>query len=163
MGTRSKQRGPVQLARLASKVIDPATAKRGFAKADLVSAWAEIAGPRYGAVTQPERLHWPRSQSSSGAILTVRVNGPAAIFLQHETEQFLDRINAFLGYAAVAELRLVQKPIDSKPRPESPPPDLPTATKASIRNTVAGVDNDGLRDALEELGQAIARDRLARP
>jgi hypothetical protein len=162
MGKGSKRHGPVPIARLASLVINKATAKRGFAKADLITAWAEVAGPRYATLTQPESIRWPRDQAS-GAILTVRVDGPAAVFLQHETEQFISRVNAFLGYAAVSDLRIVQKPLGKEPTTLGPPMELPPATQKSIRQAVSDVESDDLRAALEQLGRAVATDRLARP
>ena len=158
----SKHYGPISLARLASGILNSATAKRGFAKADLIAAWSEVAGARYADVTQPEKLHWPRGEGQ-GAILTVRVDGPAAVFLQHETEQFIARVNGFLGYSAVSELRIVQKPIAKKPALSPPPRELPAATEDFIRVSVAGVEDDGLRAALEQLGRAVATDRLAMP
>jgi hypothetical protein len=160
MSVAKKQYGAVHLASLAARVIDPITAKRGFAKADLVSLWGEIVGPRYAATTQPEKLHWPRG--GYGAVLTVRVAGASAIFLQHESEQFLERVNSFLGYSAVSELRIVQRPI-VQPVPAAPPPDLPAAEQEAVRASVSAVGAGGLRDALERLGAAIASDRLARP
>jgi hypothetical protein len=161
MTKAKKQFGAVKLANLAAGVIDPLTAKRGFAKAELVSSWNDIVGPRYGAMTRPEKLHWPRD--GYGAVLTVRVSGPGAIFLQHESEQFVSRINAFLGYAAVTDLRIVQKPIARTDRPVPKAPDLPQSKRAAIKESVAAVEGGGLREALERLGTAIAADRLARP
>ena len=163
MAAASKPYGPLPLARLASRVLDPATAKRGFAKADLITAWAEVAGPRYAAQTRPEKLVWPRERSAGGAVLTVRAAGSAAIFLQHETEQFIGRVNSFLGYAAVAELRIVQKPITEERPPKRPPPSISAAEEQTIDRTVAGVENDNLREALAALGKAMAKDRLASP
>ena len=155
-----KQYGAVQLASLAAQVIDPLTAKRGFAKADLVLAWSDVVGPRYAALTRPEKLRWPRN--GFGAVLTVRVDGPAAVFLQHESEQFIARVNAFLGYSAVTSLRIVQKPIAA----EGPPPAAPEPSEAelaAVQQSVATIEAGGLRDALERLGTAVAADRLARP
>lgn len=162
MRSGSKQHGPIPIARLASLLIDKATAKRGFAKAELVTAWAEVAGPRYAALTQPESLRWPRDQAF-GAILTVRVDGPAAVFLQHESDQFISRVNAFLGYAAVSDLRIVQKPLTREPEAPAPEMELPPAAEKSIRQAVSNIDSDDLRSALEQLGRAVATDRLARP
>ena len=50
MSAAKKTYGPIPFARLAAGVLGPVAAKRGFAKADLVAAWDEVAGPRYAAV-----------------------------------------------------------------------------------------------------------------
>ena len=161
MATANKQYGARNLASLAAGVIDPITAKRGFGKANLIASWSDVVGPRYAATTRPERLHWPRD--GYGAVLTVRVAGPGAVFLQHESELFLERINAFLGYAAVGELRIVQKPVGADDRGPVEPAEVPEAELKSIRESVSAVEAGDLRDALERLGAAIASDRLARP
>lgn len=161
MSAASKTYGPVPFARLAAGVLGPVAAKRGFAKADLVAAWDEVAGPRYAAVTRPEKLQWPRD-GAGGAVLTVRVAGPSAVLLQHETEQFIARVNAFLGYNAVTQLRIMQRPIEAPPRAKKEPPPLSDAEKQAVAEAVADVESDGLRAALMRLGTAIAADGLAR-
>jgi hypothetical protein len=161
MSASARNRGAVPLAKLASRVLGPVTAKRGFAKADLLAAWDEVAGQRYAAVTQPEKLHWPRD--GAGAVLTVRVAGPAAVFLQHETEQFIARVNSFLGYNAVTDLRIVQRPLsrDAAVAAE-PPPTLSAEEEQAVQRAVGEIDSDDLRDALTRLGEAIAAENLAR-
>lgn len=162
MAAKAKPYGLVPLARLAGGLFDPVTAKRGFAKADLIASWSEIAGPRYADKTLPEKLVWPRDRSG-GAVLTVRVDGPSAVFLQHETQPFIERVNAFFGYPAVAELRIVQKPVASARAASPEPPVLPEAEARAVEDSVAEVESDGLREALRALGTAVATDRLARP
>ena len=35
----------------------------------------------------------------------------AALHLQHETGEIIDRVNAFLGFNAIGRIRIVQKPV----------------------------------------------------
>ena len=83
-------------------------------------------------------------------MLTVRVAGPSAVLLQHETEQFIARVNSFLGYNAVTQLRIVQRPIESESRvKKSEPPALTEDEKQAVAAAVADVESDGLRAALD--------------
>jgi len=89
----------------------------------------------------PDRLVWPRRREDAeepspkkswrpeGAVLVLRVEGPRAIEVQHRSGPILERVNTYFGYRAVAEMRILQAPVDRKaPRAFSPaaPPDAGT-------------------------------------
>lgn len=162
MGTQIRSAGPVQFGRIAARLVDPVTRKRGFAKVDLIASWDDVVGPHYAAITQPAKLTW-RRQDSGGAVLTVRVNGPSAIFLQHESETFIARINSFLGFQAVSEIRIVQQPLAGPPAvAPAKLPDLPEEERETLKRQIADIENDDLRAAIGRLGSVLARERLAR-
>lgn len=151
-------RGPRAIGALIGSVIAPVCAKRGFATADLISAWADIVGPRYATTTLPEKLTWPRRDQANapgGATLVIRVDSGMAIYLQHETGVLLDRINGFLGFGAVAQLKIVQGVV-SRPAPRivAPPP-LTKVEEEEVASTVATVESEGLREALARLGRGV--------
>ena len=60
-----RRRGPIPLSELVGKIVAPVTAKRGFAAADLVAAWPDIAGSRFADCTRPEKIVWPRGEARS--------------------------------------------------------------------------------------------------
>src|SRR5262249_11782606 len=108
--------------------------KYGFSAASLVADWATIAGRDLAAYTAPERLKWPRVVERSdeelaetgkgrpGATLVLRVDGGRSLDVQHRARQIIERINAYFGYAAVAELRIVQAPVGIEGQPPLPAP-----------------------------------------
>src|SRR5215470_3462857 len=97
--------------------------KYGFSTATLVTDWVRIVGRELAAATAPERLKWPRGvapadvegnapgQGRRGATLVLRVDGGLSLNVQHQARQIIEQINAYFGYAAVAELRIVQAPV----------------------------------------------------
>lgn len=146
---------------LVGAVIEPVCAKRGFATADLIQAWAEVVGPRYARATQPDKLIWPRREATAagantrqGATLVVRVDAGMAIYLQHEAAVIIERVNGFLGFGAVAALRIVQGPVDAPQQAKAPKAISPAAEREAAA-AVADIESDGLRQALERLGQAV--------
>ena len=146
------------LSELVGKVLAPVTAKRGFAAADLVAAWPEIVGQRFADCSRPERIVWPRGAAREGdaGILELTVEGPRAIYVQHEADQIIERVNAFLGYAAIGALRIVQRPVAPARKAQlAPPRRLDAGAEAQLAETVAGVADDGLRAALERLGRGV--------
>lgn len=151
-------RGAQSIGALIGSVIAPICAKRGFATADLISAWADIVGPRYATTTMPEKITWPRrdqAKAPSGATLVIRVDAGMAIYLQHETSVVLDRINGFLGFGAVSQLKIIQGVVASPRKVVTAPPPLSRVDEAIVADTVASVDSDGLREALARLGRGV--------
>ena len=138
-----------------------ATAKvfrgRGFGEGDVLTRWPDIVGPELAALTAPEKLQTQRGYSV-GAVLHIRVDGGAAVELQHKTPIVLERINAFYGYRAVDRLKLVQAPLPEfvKARVKALRK-LSRSESTSIERETASTRNTELRDALQRLGVSMLR------
>jgi hypothetical protein len=140
--------------------------KYGFSAATLITDWPAIAGPDLAAVTAPERLKWPRqverdegeadrapsAKGRPGATLILRVDGAHALTVQYSARQIIERVNGYFGYAAIAELRLIQAPVGETLRPAKVAPRPPLEP---LTAEVAGVVDASLRDALGRLGAGI--------
>lgn len=145
--------------------------KYGFSTAVLLMEWERIVGAGLARATVPERLKWPRgfetadagddtSGARSGATLVLRVDPARALDIEYQARQIVERINVFFGYRAVAEVRLLQAPLEHlsgrteavavhsalvSPRQE--------AAKASPE--VAAVPDETLRLALMRLERSV--------
>src|SRR5664279_3678413 len=98
---------------LLSDVFSEAYAKQGFAARELVTRWAEIAGPEVSAHSQPLKIQWPRpveGQPQEPATLVLRVEGPMALEIQHSADVIRQRVNRFFGWGAGGGLALRQPP-----------------------------------------------------
>jgi hypothetical protein len=165
-GEKIRYHGPLPLSALVGRVIDPVAQRRGFATADLIAAWPDIAGARFGACTRPEKIVWARGEANRDkpGVLTLKVEGPVAILVQHELAQILDRVNAFLGHAAVGHIRLVQGQVGASPSSASPEESdvMPSPeTAARVAAATARVDDQRLRAALERLGSGVRERKQA--
>ena len=115
--------GPISakpLSVLLSDVFSDAYAKQGFAARELVTRWAEIAGPEIAAHSEPLKMQWPRpveGQPQEPATLVLRVEGPMALEIQHSSDVILERVNRFFGWSAVGRLALRQAPLSRRNRP----------------------------------------------
>jgi hypothetical protein len=146
--------------------------KFGFSAATLITDWETIVGAELARYTAPERLKWPRNPGSDsgemehgetgrpGATLVLAVDPSRALDLQYRARQVAERINAYFGYRAVVDIRLVQVPglsarMDARkalpiaaPRRASPPP-------AEVR----AIADEELRNALTRMAAGLeARD-----
>lgn len=140
--------------------------KFGFSAASLILDWPAIVGREFAQYAAPERIKWPRTvdQASdedadspgrrAGAVLVLRVDGAKALDVQYRAQQIIERINAYFGYAAVAQLRIIQAPI-----PVAPARREPRARAEPLTREVAGIADMGLRDALARLGAEIRTGR----
>ena len=139
---------------------------RGFAVAKLLTHWEEVAGKDLAAVTRPVKVGYGRE--GLGATLTLLVRGAAAPVVEMQKEALRARVNAVYGYNAIARILLTQTAATGfaegqaqfAPAPKAPPPPDP-ALEAEARAKAEGVADEGLRAALERLGQNILTRRKA--
>lgn len=157
---RKARPGPVPIADLAGEVLDPLLRKRAGLSMALVQSWEEIVGPAVAAVSRPEKVVWPRRAHEDDpfqpATLTVAASGLSAMRIQHETSEIIGRINAFMGFAAIGRIRIVQKPLPvaASGRPKLAP--LSAARGEAIDREVGSIEDEGLRQALARLGRSVA-------
>ncbi|GAB4197500.1 MAG: DciA family protein [Thalassobaculales bacterium] len=116
------------------------------AVADLALRWPDIVGPLLAAGSRPDRLARP------AGVLTVIVDGAAALELQHLEPQMIERINAFLGARLVTRLRLTQGRL---PPPPPVPPAAAAAAAAAPPAPVSGIADPDLALALARLGASL--------
>src|ERR1700732_5065939 len=115
--------GPISakpLSVLLSDVFSDAYARQGFAARELVTRWAEIAGPEISAHCEPLKIQWPapvQGQPQEPATLVLRVEGPMALEIQHASDVILQRVNRFFGWSAVGRLALRQGPLSRRQPP----------------------------------------------
>ena len=96
--------------------------RAGFTDPALVLRWNEIAGPEVARLAQPVKL----AEGPSGGTLTLRAVPGAALFLSHEKRSLCERINAYLGRAAVVQIKfsqgvLLPRPAAAKPEKKAGP------------------------------------------
>jgi hypothetical protein len=136
-----------------------AFAKQGFASTELVTRWADIVGADVAAHSEPMRIQWPRTTGTEPpepATLVLRVEGPAAIEIQHLSGVIVERVNRFFGWQAVARIALRQAPLARRPARQQRPVADPAAAER-ISAAMTDISDDNLRAALGRLGAAIKR------
>src|SRR3954452_13346315 len=154
--------GPIRakpLSALLGDVFSDAYAKQGFAARELVTRWADIAGPDIAKYCEPLKMQWPRpveGQPQEPATLVLRVDGPMALEIQHSSDVILQRVNRFFGWSAVGRLALRQAPLSRRDRPKPSAGPDPSAV-AEVAKTLSSVEDEELRDALARLGASIKR------
>jgi hypothetical protein len=147
---------PRPLADVLHKTLNDAFAKQGFASTELVTRWPEIVGAEIAEHSEPEKIQWSRpcgGQTPEPGTLVLRVEGPAAVEIQHLCGVVLERVNRFFGWQAVGSLRLRQAPL--RHRAKAPQRGGDAEAAARIAAALPEIADDKLRAALGRLGAAI--------
>jgi len=143
---------------LLGKVVGDTFARQGFASAELVTRWPEIAGAEVAAVSEPIKIQWPRPDDTGTrppGTLVLRVEGPAAIEIQHFAGVICERVNRFLGWRAIERIAFRQAPLRRRAGKPGRKPDA--AAAARLATSMPEIADDDLRAALARLGAAIKR------
>jgi hypothetical protein len=154
---------------LVGKAVGDTFKRQGFASAELVTRWTEIVGADIAAHSEPIKIQWTRRPSAASpaaagsasgwqqepGTLVLRVEGPAAIEIQHLAGVICERVNRFLGWRAIARVALRQAPLRRAAPKTAPVIDARAA--AAVAQTLSAVANEDLRDALARLGAAVKR------
>jgi hypothetical protein len=144
---------------LAGKIVGEPFRRQGFASAELVTRWSEIAGAEIATHSEPIKIQWPRPDETGArppGTLVLRVEGPAAIEIQHLGDLICERVNRFLGWRAIERIALRQAPLRgvSSRRPATA---LDETAVARVAEEIPDVADDDLRRALARLGAAVRR------
>jgi hypothetical protein len=147
-----------QLRDVAGKIVGESFRRQGFASAELVTRWHDIAGAEVAAYSEPLKIQWQRGvggEAPEPGTLILRVEGPAAIEIQHVANLICERVNRFLGWRAVGRVALRQAPLRRGDRKKTRAAD-PIAV-ARIAESLSDIGDGDLKEALARLGAAIKR------
>ncbi len=158
-------RGLRALGETVVRVTRPLIGDRRAPLSELQAAWSQIVDRRLALLCRPARLAMPPRARVGGTLHVQVTSGAVALQLQHEAPLLIERINGFLGFAAVARLKLIHAPF---------PVTAKHAGNASLlaalgdRRAAASVPLDGisdphLREALARLARRVAGDDSPRP
>jgi hypothetical protein len=143
-----------------AKIAAPILDKRGFASGAVIARWPEIVGAELSAFAVPIEIKFPRQRNDKATLVLQVANGSAATLLQMKAPVLIDRVNAFLGYAAISRIEAQQGPLPRRQRMKAKPePVLNAAEESEIEQKIKNVMSPDLRVALQKLGSAIARRR----
>ncbi|HEX2652697.1 MAG TPA: DciA family protein [Xanthobacteraceae bacterium] len=154
--SKSSQARP--LSQLVGQYLADTFAKQGFASTKLVTHWPDIVGAEIAKHSEPIKIQWPRSDDphvQDPGTLVLRVEGPAAIEIQHLSSVILDRVNQFFGWRAIGKIALRQAPLTRRPPKKAatgPDPEITARLHATL-----DIEDGALRQALARLGGSIKR------
>jgi len=148
---------PRPLSDFLGATLDKSLKSQGFASGEIIARWSEIVGGDIAAHSEPIKINWTRraeEDQAEPATLVLRVDGPAALEIQHLSAVILERINRYFGWQAIGRIALRQAPLRRRDRTTRPRA-TDSALIARMAEGISDVDDQGLREALARLGAAI--------
>jgi hypothetical protein len=163
--TRRTPRPPPPAGRSLAPLIKALDERFGKGPDVLRARWREVVGETLAKRTEPVKL--TKSRGGEGAVLELKVDGPAAALIQHQAPDILARVNLFLGPGSVARLRIVQGPVRrsgadqgavkaAQARRKRAQP-LDAAAEADLESGLARAADGPLKNALRRLGREVLR------
>jgi hypothetical protein len=162
-----RKRGPARrVSEFVGKIIEPVLSRRSGMTIDLLNAWPELVGDDYCDFTRPEKINWPNRAHEDDpfkpGILVVACDGSRALYFQHDLSRICERVNVFFGFAAIAKLKIVQKPVQKlrlhkSDNPRNTPVQLDENRKKRLNTILDHISDPDLRQKLEKLGQGVMR------
>ncbi|HYD19249.1 MAG TPA: DciA family protein [Patescibacteria group bacterium] len=137
--------------------------KKNLLFGKMVSQWLHIVGPEVAAHTLPVELKFQRkAEKEKGgtpqAVLLLGVQPAFALEFSYQKNLLVERLNAFFGYPAIKDIKIVQdssimdkpvaKPVKTKP--------VSLQQQQAIDAVTADIKDNDLQTALKNLGKAIA-------
>jgi hypothetical protein len=108
----------------------------------------------------PQRLNFRRDERTNGCLELLVLGGAFALEIKQREAQILEKINTYFGYTAVDRLKIIQcsNPDNfllKKPQ-DNPKKNLVSlADKCYVTELVKDIDNQKLRETLENIGLAV--------
>jgi hypothetical protein len=152
--TRAKHLGDI-----VPGILEPVIARRSGMTHDLIAGWEDIVGPQYATNTRPEKIVWPKRASDidpfQPGTLMVACDGAKALFLQHEADQVIERLNLFFGFQAIAKIRINQKPVRAPEQKSRTASELDAIESARLENVTGKISDPELRKRIEAFGKGV--------
>ena len=142
------------------------TSKFGRMEFIIQSKWPEIAGSYFADFSEPNSISKvPNYENELGEKiykyhLNVSVAPGAALEFQHFKDTIIEKINSYLGYKAIIDLRINQNYIPNVNNSVSKMnmTKLTKDEKTKISDKVEDLSNKDLKESLIDLGKNIAKD-----
>jgi len=161
----TKRRRPVRVGELTTGILSPLIARRAGMTAQLLAGWRDVVGAEHGPSTRPEKIVWPRRTGAGdefvAGTLIIACEASHALWLQHETAQIVEKVNRFLGFAAIDRVRVVQKRLSMESPAHKPRRQLDERERGRLQAVLERIEEPGLRERLRKLGEGVISRRNA--
>ncbi|MEZ5937312.1 MAG: DciA family protein [Hyphomonadaceae bacterium] len=133
-----------------SRALAPILKEAGPAAGTLEARWPEIVGPRLAKVTRPIKV----APGKGGSTLHLQASSAAAAMIQHAEDHIRERVGLATG-AKIKAIRIIQTTTPKPKAKDRPAPPLTPAERASLTSALGDVKTPRVREALEQLGEAV--------
>ena len=148
--------GPVPLSMQLASLTKNLLGKRGFSNADLLLHWDDVVGQELSKGVRPDKMTYPKGDREN-AILHVRVGaGSFAVVVEHQKNIIMEKINTFLGYNAVSDIKIKQDSLEIKNEtPKQEEKKLSPIQCEELAKRLENIKDEQIREKLFNIGTKI--------
>lgn len=141
-----------------SRVTGNSFSRKYISLGRIVNCWREIVGPQLATKAQPIKINYHKrdKQQSPSVTLDIATTSADATSLHYQKDLILERINQIFGDKWITAIRFVTiaaNAVPKKPKKKRIP--LTEDEKNHLSDMLKSMPDEGLRNRLENLGQAI--------
>ena len=137
-----------------SKLTDPIYQRQGFIRSAIILEWKLIVGNQFAQFCQPEKITFPLEKRIGGRLI-LKTTSSFAPELQFQEPVIIDRINKYFGYRAVDKLIIRHGMTTTNNLVKKKDYSLSDEMRISLEESVDGISNGDLQQALLNLGAGI--------
>ncbi len=143
----------LELGHIAKEVLG----KHGFSNVDLLAHWDDIIGFELAQGMKPDKITYPKDKRQGGTLHVRVAAGAFAIVIEHQKKIILDKINTFMGYDAISDIKIKQNLMQIKPvaKTLSPPKELTAQQEEILQSKIADIKDETLKEKLYQIGKSI--------
>lgn len=130
------------------KIVKPLARRHGFADARILSQWSRIVGDDMARHVKPVKI--------SNNMLTVAVaDSNWAMQVSYKSPILVEMINRYFGFAAIKKIKTLQSYFTVADHKKKMPITPDTGARIRAEAQTRDVKDDGLRAALQQLGEVV--------
>ena len=131
--------------------------KRGFSNVDLIARWADVVGEQLADAVKPDKIVYSNNQRANGTLCVRVQNGAFAMILEHQKNIVLDKVNTFLGYTAVSNIKIQQdSQIQLKPKKKIvEKKEISEEQENILQRQIDGIKDENLREKIYQIGKQL--------
>lgn len=151
--------GPLKrVGALVPGIVASAARRHGFAAADVIASWREIAGDDIAALCRPLRISGSSPagrRGEGGRTLVLAARREHALDIEYAADTIRERVNAYLGDSAIRRVSVEA----SDAAPEKPRQTPRRQPAPADEEGLSEIGDEGLRRSLARLRGEIAAER----
>lgn len=144
------------------RVTDKTFKRKYIALGRIVTRWKDIMGEKMAGIAQPLKIRYRKPKRKGDrpeAILDIAASSANASLLVMQKGVLLEKINHIFGEQLVTDINFVHTPSNAAPKPKQPTKSLTAEEKNSLSHMLKDIEDDAIRDRLEQMGKALIQDQ----
>lgn len=149
------------VAKVTAPLLKQLLGNNGIIFLELLKSWPEIVGEELSDYCLPQSFNFKKNERTNGCLNINVLSGAFAMEIQQKQKFIIEKINTFFGYPALSCIKICQNGnpddfLSNKKNIDKVKKKVVSANEESyITELIKDINNDELRQSLENIGRAI--------